>query len=54
MSVVSTYSKPGHIAHEYSDHVSQLKFVERNWGLKRVSGPSRDNFPTSIARRDNP
>ena len=43
--VVSPYTKPGHISHNYSDHVSILKFIERNWNLPTVSGRSRDNLP---------
>ena len=31
--VVSPYTRPGHISHDYSDHVSILKFIERNWNL---------------------
>jgi phospholipase C len=52
--VVSKYSTGGHISHEYGDHVSILKFIERNWGLETVTRRSRDNFPNPIARRDNP
>jgi len=43
--VVSPYTKPGHISHNYSDHVSVLKFIEHNWGLPAISGRSRDNLP---------
>jgi len=43
--VVSPYTKPGHISHNYSDHVSILKFIERNWGLSMISERSRDNLP---------
>ena len=43
--VVSPYTKPGHISHDYADHVSILKFIERNWGLPTISGRSRDNLP---------
>ena len=46
--VVSKYSKGGHITHDYSDHVSVLKFIERNWSLKPVTFRSRDNFPNPI------
>jgi phospholipase C len=46
--LVSPYAKPGHIAHEYSDHVSLLKFIERNWGLEPVTSRSRDNFPNPV------
>ena len=42
---VSPYTKPGHISHDYADHVSILKFIERNWGLPTISGRSRDNLP---------
>jgi phospholipase C len=52
--VVSPWTKPGHIAHDYADHVSILKFIEANWGVEPVSHRSRDNFPNPIARADNP
>jgi phospholipase C len=46
--VVSPWTKAGHISHDYSDHVSILKFIERNWGLKTVTNRSRDNFPNPV------
>jgi phospholipase C len=46
--VVSKYTKAGHISHDYSDHVSILKFIERNWGLPTVTDRSRDNFPNPV------
>jgi phospholipase C len=46
--VVSPYSTGGHITHDYSDHVSVLKFIERNWNLKPVTYRSRDNYPNPI------
>ena len=52
--VVSPYTKPGHISHEYSDHVSILKFIERNWGLETVTNRSRDNFPNPVTASGNP
>jgi phospholipase C len=52
--VVSRYSKGGHISHEYGDHVSILKFIERNWGLTPVTKRSRDNFPDPVTRPGNP
>ena len=52
--VVSRYTKPGHISHEYSDHVSILKFIERNWDLQPVTHRSRDNLPNPIAAGSNP
>ena len=54
MIVVSAYSTGGHIAHAYSDHVSILKFIEYNWGLKPLTARSRDNLPYPFAGRRNP
>ena len=42
---VSTHTKAGHISHVYSDHVSVVKFIERNWKLPAITGRSRDNLP---------
>jgi phospholipase C len=52
--VVSPFSKGGHITHDYSDHVSILKFIERNWNLGPVTFRSRDNFANPIALWFNP
>jgi phospholipase C len=52
--VVSPYSKGGQISHSYSDHVSILKFIERNWKLGPITSRSRDNFPNPIVDGDNP
>jgi phospholipase C len=52
--VVSPFTKPGHISHDYADHVSILKFIEKNWGLKPVTYRSRDNFPNPIVKGNNP
>jgi phospholipase C len=35
----------GYISHQYADHVSILKFIERNWKLPTVTPRSRDNLP---------
>jgi phospholipase C len=51
--VVSQYAKRGYISHEYTDHVSILKFIERNWHLPPVSYRSRDNMPDPVTARDN-
>jgi phospholipase C len=51
---VSPYATGGHVSHHYADHVSILKFVERNWGLRPITGRSRDNLPNPIADRRNP
>jgi phospholipase C len=52
--VVSKYSMGGHISHDYGDHVSIIKFIERNWGLPTITRRSRDNFPDPIAAPNNP
>ena len=52
--VVSPWVKAGHISHDYSDHVSILKFIERNWGLETVTERSRDNFPNPVTDAANP
>lgn len=52
--VVSPFSKGGRIAHNYADHVSILKFIEKNWGLPPISNRSRDNMPNPIASKGNP
>jgi phospholipase C len=52
--VVSPYSVGGKISHDYSDHVSILKFIEANWGLKTISNRSRDNYPNPKVDEDNP
>jgi len=51
--VVSKYTKAGHISHQYTDHVSVLKFIERNWNLPTVSGRSRDNLPNPKTDGEN-
>jgi phospholipase C len=53
--VVSPYLKSaGYISHDYADHVSILKFIERNWGIGPVTHRSRDNFPNPKADSGNP
>jgi acid phosphatase len=52
--VVSPYSRGGRVVHTYTDHVSVLKFIERNWGLTPLTDRSRDNLPNPVARRDDP
>jgi phospholipase C len=54
MIVVSPRAQGGHVSHRYADHVSILKFVERNWGLDPVTSRSRDNLPNPHATRANP
>jgi phospholipase C len=50
---VSPYAKQGYVDHTYYDHVSLLKFIEKNWHLPPVSARSRDNLPNPIADRDD-
>ena len=54
MIVVSPYSQGGNITHSYTDHVSILKFIERNWHVGTISNRSRDNLPNPIAAPSNP
>ncbi|HET9803777.1 MAG TPA: alkaline phosphatase family protein [Candidatus Acidoferrum sp.] len=54
MIVVSPFTKGGHISHTYTDHVSILKFIERNWHLKPLTHRSRDNFPNPVSLWDDP
>jgi len=52
--IVSPFSKGGHVTHGYTDHVSLIKFIERNWGLKPLTGRSRDNLPNPKVAANNP
>ena len=54
MIVVSPFTRGGHISHEYTDHVSILKFIERNWDLQPLTARSRDNFPNPKSDHANP
>jgi phospholipase C len=51
---VSPYATGGYLSHQYADHVSILKFVERNWRLDPITRRSRDNLPNPIADRRVP
>lgn len=52
--VVSPFSTGGKVVHSYTDHVSILKFIERNWRLDPLTARSRDNLPNPHPHRDNP
>jgi phospholipase C len=52
--VVSPYTQAGHLSHDYADHVSILKFIERNWNLSPVTTRSRDNLPNPVVSPANP
>jgi phospholipase C len=54
MLVVSPYTRAGHISHDYADHVSILKFIERNWNVTPVTSRSRDNLPNPVVSPANP
>ncbi|MGA2998820.1 alkaline phosphatase family protein [Bradyrhizobium sp.] len=51
--MISPYSRGGRVVHTYYDHVSITKFIERNWGLKPLSGRSRDNLPNPVSDESN-
>ncbi|MGA7810819.1 MAG: alkaline phosphatase family protein [Bradyrhizobium sp.] len=51
--VVSPYSTGGKVYHNYGDHVSLMKFIERNWGLQPLTNRSRDNLPNPTFSRNN-
>jgi phospholipase C len=52
--VVSDFSRGGKVVHSYTDHVSILKFIERNWRLAPLTARSRDNLPNPVTHRDDP
>lgn len=52
--MISKYSEGGHVSHVYADHVSFLKFIERNWSLPTVSSTGRDNLPDPVSYERNP
>jgi phospholipase C len=52
--IISPFTRGGHISHTYNDHVSILKFIERNWDLKPLTNRSRDNLPNPVADHNNP
>jgi phospholipase C len=52
--IVSPYTTGGVVNHSYGDHVSLIKFIERNWSLPTITGTSRDNFPNPTTTSGNP
>jgi phospholipase C len=54
LMIVSPFTLGGHISHTYTDHVSILKFIERNWNLSPLTSRSRDNFPNPVVNEENP
>jgi phospholipase C len=53
MLILSPWSTGGKIYHNYGDHASILKFIERNWNLKPLSDRSRDNLPNPTYAHGN-
>jgi len=52
--VLSPYSTGGMVNHSYADHVSLVKFIERNWGLDPLTATTRDNLPNPKSDGNNP
>jgi phospholipase C len=52
--IVSPFTTGGGVNHSYGDHVSLIKFIERNWGLAPITARSRDNYPNPTTAADNP
>ncbi len=52
--ILSPYSTGGKVYHNYGDHVSVLKFIERNWNLKPLTNRSRDNLPNPTFKKASP
>jgi phospholipase C len=52
--IVSEFTRGGHINHTYTDHVSILKFIERNWNLGTLSPDGRDNLKNPVSAKGNP
>ncbi|MGJ4939438.1 alkaline phosphatase family protein [Bradyrhizobium sp. HKCCYLS1011] len=52
--ILSPYTTGGKVYHNYGDHVSLLKFIERNWRLKPLTNRSRDNLPNPTIAKNNP
>jgi phospholipase C len=53
MLILSPYSTGGKVYHNYGDHVSLLKFIERNWSLRPLTNRSRDNLPNPKMAKNN-
>jgi phospholipase C len=50
---LSPYSTGSIVNHSYADHVSLLKFIERNWELQPLTDRSRDNLPNPTVKKAN-
>jgi len=54
MLAISPLATGGRVSHEYTDHASIPKFIERNWGLAPISKRSRDNLPNPVQNATHP
>ena len=54
MVAISPLATGGRISHQYTDHASIAKFIERNWALSPISKRSRDNLPNPVQKAANP
>lgn len=52
--VVSPFSRGGRVVHEYADHASIVKFIDRNWSLPPITQRSRDNLPNPVQLSSSP
>ena len=53
MLILSPWSTGGKVYHNYGDHASILKLIERNWNLQPLSDRSRDNLPNPTYAHGN-
>jgi len=51
---VSPFASKGRVDHTYYDHVSILKFIERNWKVAPLSHASRDHLPNPVMNAADP
>ncbi len=54
MVAISPLATGGRISHQYTDHASVAKFIERNWKLTPITKRSRDNLPNPVQKAANP
>src|SRR5262249_40554137 len=54
MLAISPHAPGARVVHTYYDHVSNLKLIERNWGLTPLTDRSRDNLPNPVMDDENP
>lgn len=54
MIAVSPFARKGAVVHTYYDHISILKFIERNWHVPPLSPWSRDHLPNPVMSAADP